>query len=91
MKEDASIENIFGTKNKVKLLKLLVDQEIISFSEIRKHIHLNHTVLKKYLADLKHAGIIREYEINRFKIYSISHKNKRARLIIQLFKQWDTK
>jgi len=83
------IENILGTKSKIKILKLLVNHRVISFSEIKKQIRLNHTTLKKYLRELERAGIIKEHEINRFRIYSMSKKNPRAKLIEQLIKYWD--
>ena len=83
------IENILGTKSKIKILKLLVNHKVISFSEIKKQIRLNHTTLKKYLRELERAGIIKEHEINRFRIYSMSKKNPRAKLIEQLIKYWD--
>ncbi len=84
-----AIEDVLGTKNKIKILKLLVKHKVISFSELKKRIKLNHTTLKKYLKELEKAGIIREHEINHFRIYSISRKNPRARLIEQLFKYWN--
>lgn len=84
------IEDILGTKSKIKILKLLVSRKIVSFSEIKKQVRLNHITLKKYLRDLEKAGIIREHEVNRFKIYSMSEENPRAKLIEQLFKYWDT-
>lgn len=84
-----SIEDILGTRNKIRLLRLIVKYRVVSFSEIRKKIRLNHTTLKKYLSELVRAGIIKEHEINRFRIYSLIYKNPRVKLIVDLFEHWD--
>jgi len=89
MESQVLLEDIIGAKNKVKLLRLLIKNELISFSEIRKKLGLNHSVLKEYLNTLEKAGIVRVYKVSRFRIYGLRKDNPKVRYLIKLFEVWD--
>lgn len=89
MAEKLLLEDVLGARNKIKLLRLLINNDLISFSEIRKKLGLNHVTLKEYLNMLIEAGIVKEYEISRFRIYSIRKEDPRVKSIIMLFKTWE--
>ncbi len=88
MKEDIMLEDILGSKNKIKILRILINHEVVSFSELRKRIGLNHSILKAYLKIFAKAGIVKEYEVSRFKIYRLRREDPRVKCIIKLFKIW---
>jgi len=89
MNPKVMLEDIIGSRNKVKILRILASHELISFSELRKRIGLNYNALKKYLNTLIRAGILKEYEISKFKIYKLRREDRRVKHIIELFKVWD--
>jgi len=82
------IEEILGSKNKIKLIKLFLEHEIVPLSYIRKRININYRDLKSYLSNLIRAEIIKEYDADGIKIYELNQENPKVKLLRELFKEW---
>ncbi len=84
-----SLEEILGARNKIRMLKLFIKKDLLTFSELRRSVKLNYNTLKMYLKKLIKAGIIKEHEISRFKIYELNRNDPKVRLLVSLFEIWD--
>ena len=84
-----SLEEILGARNKIRMLKLFIKKDLLTFSELRRSVKLNYNTLKMYLKKLIKAGIIKEHEISRFKIYELNRNDPKVRLLVSLFEIWE--
>ncbi|MHA1616503.1 MAG: winged helix-turn-helix domain-containing protein [Candidatus Njordarchaeales archaeon] len=84
-----SLEEILGARNKIRMLKLFIKKDLLTFSELRRSVKLNYNTLKMYLKKLIEAGIIKEHEISRFKIYELNRNDPKVRLLVSLFEIWE--
>jgi len=89
-KEYISLEDIFGSKIKVRILKALVEKSLISLTELRKRSKANYKVLKMYLQKLQKAGLLNELTYDRVKLYSLNRRNPKARALEDFFKKWES-
>lgn len=87
MSENLTLEELLGSKNKIRILKMLLHYGTIPLSYIRKHINMNYRDLKGYLKSLIDAGILKEYDIGGMKIYEVSENDEIVELLLNLFKK----
>ncbi len=80
-----SIEYMLGSKNKVKLLKLILSNKEVPMSVIRKRINMKYSYLKKFLSELVKAGILKEFDVGITKVYKANLEDRRVRALRELF------
>ncbi|GAH07764.1 unnamed protein product, partial [marine sediment metagenome] len=69
IEENYNIENLLGSRARVKILKLLAKNKEMSISQIIRDAKLNHTSVKYHLACLKSYNLVQEKIFGRIKIY----------------------
>jgi len=79
--KDLTIEGIFSSKGRVKILKAIFTHGEINISQLIKVTGLNYRVVSKHLEYLKSVGIIEELSIGRVKIYRPNWLNPHTRII----------
>jgi len=84
-----SIETIFSSKGRVKILKILVDIGELNISEIARRARLNYTTTNQHLQALEESGIVRHKNFGRIRIFRFNEENLRAKRIKELMNQWD--
>jgi len=89
IEEDYNIENLLGSKARVKILKLLAKNEELSISQIIKRTKLNHTNVKHHLTYLKSKNLIQEKKFGRIKIYRYKFENIRAKSLSKFIEIWE--
>ncbi len=82
------LEEVFGSKSRIRVLKILITYGTVPLSYIRKNVNMNYRDLKHFLMRLKEAGIIKEYDIGGVKIYELNKENKRTKLLQEIFQKW---
>ncbi len=82
------LEEVFGSKSRIRVLKILINYGTVPLSYIRKNVNMNYRDLKNFLMRLKEAGIIKEYDIGGVKIYELNKENKRTKLLQEFFQKW---
>ena len=85
-----SIEDIFSSRGRVKILKELANATELNISELCRRVDLNHSSTKSHLDVLTKSGIIEEKKFGRIKIYRFKIENLRARSLKSLFDLWDS-
>jgi len=86
-----SIETVFSSKGRVKILKILVEIGELNISEIARRAKLNYTTTNQHLQILETSGIIRHKNFGRIRIFRFNNENPRAKSIKELIEEWDTK
>jgi DNA-binding transcriptional ArsR family regulator len=89
VKENYNIENLLGSKARVKILKILAKNEELSISQIIRGTKLNHSSVKYHLACLKSYNLVQEKVFGRIKIYRYKFENIRARSLSKFIEIWE--
>ena len=84
-----SIEEVFSSKGRVKILRILVDIGELNISEIARRSGLNYATTNHHLLVLEGSGIIRHKNFGRIRIFRFNEENSRARMIRELVDGWN--
>ncbi|MDH5806372.1 MAG: helix-turn-helix domain-containing protein [Candidatus Methanomethylicaceae archaeon] len=79
------IEEIFSSKGKVKILRVLSEREELNISAIVKKTGLNHSTINTHLKKLCELGIIEEKKFGRIRIFRLRKEDPRGFAILNLF------
>lgn len=86
-----SIEKIFSSRGRVKIIKILVEEGELNISEIGRRARLNHITTLHHLNFLIKAGLIQEKKFGRIRIYRLKDENIKAQALKGFFSLWDDK
>ncbi len=89
VKENFDIENVLGSKARIKILKLLAINQELSISQIIKRSRLNHASVKSHLNHLKSLNLVQEKIFGRIKIYRYKTENIRAKSLKKFIEIWE--
>ncbi len=90
-RNDYKFENLFGSKARIKILKILCLNHELSISQIIKKASLNHSCVLKHLNYLDSAGLIQEKRFGRIKIYRYKIENFKAKSLKIFIEIWEGK
>ena len=83
-----TLENVFSSRGRVRILKLLAEIGELNISAISRNINLNHSAVKEHLKFLTEVGLLIEKKFGRILIYQFQDNNILAHSLKQLFKIW---
>jgi predicted transcriptional regulator len=86
-----SIETVFSSKGRVKILRILVEIGELNISEIARRARLNYTTTNQHLQVLETSGIVRHKNFGRIRIFRFNNENPRAKSIKELIEEWNSK
>jgi DNA-binding transcriptional ArsR family regulator len=84
------IEDIFSSKGRVRILRILVEIEELNISEIARRAGLNYATTNQHLQALENAGIVRHKRFGRIRIFRFNEEDSRGKLIKKLIENWET-
>jgi len=84
-----SIEEVFSSKGRVKILKILTDIGELNISEIARRAGLNYATTNQHLQVLEKHGLIRHKKFGRIRIFRFEEENPRAKMIKKLIEAWE--
>jgi len=88
-KKDYLIENVLGSKARVKILKTLAKNKELTLSLIINNTRLNYSNTIKHLNYLKKINIIQEKRFGRIKIFRYKLENIKARCFKNFLDIWE--
>lgn len=83
-----SVEDIFSSKGRVKVLKSLAERGEMNISDITRKTNLNHTTTAAHLRRLCDLGIVEEKKFGRIRIFRFRKEDPRAWAIQTLFESF---
>lgn len=83
------IEDLLGSRARVKILKTLARYEELTISLIIKKTRLNYTCVLKHLNFLKMINLIQEKKFGRIKIFRYKSENLKARSLKNFIEIWE--
>jgi predicted transcriptional regulator len=87
--EPIPIEEVFSSRGRVKIIRVLAKRNELNISEIARQANLNHSTACQHLEFLEKAGVIQKKVFGRIKIYRFRLENVRAKAIKHLFDLWE--
>lgn len=88
-KKRYSIEDLLGSKARIKILKTLAINNELNISLIISITKLNHSNVIKHLNILKSFNLIQEKKFGRIKIYRYKIENIKARSLKKFIEIWE--
>jgi DNA-binding transcriptional ArsR family regulator len=83
------IEEVFSSKPRMKILKLLYSLGQLNVSDIARRLKTNFTSTDRHLRLLESEGIVKEYLYGRIRLYSFNEASEKARVIRKLIQVWE--
>lgn len=89
VKEKLALEDIFQSKGRIKILKILAIEGELNISEIARRAHINHNSTRYHLNFLVKSNVLQEKIFGRIRIYRFKIEEMRVRAIKNLFEIWE--
>ena len=87
--EKYKFEVSFGSRARLKILKLLALKIEQSISQVVKETNLNHSCVRKHLDVLKSLNIVQEKKFGRIKIFRFKTENIKAKSLKNFIEIWE--
>ncbi|MBE0512923.1 winged helix-turn-helix transcriptional regulator [Candidatus Bathyarchaeota archaeon] len=84
-----AIEEVFSSKGRVKILRILAEIGELNISAIARRAGLNYATTNQHLLALENHGLIRHKRFGRIRIFRFDEENPRARMIKKLIEFWE--
>jgi len=85
------IEDVFSSRGRVKILRILAEIGELNISEIARRAGLNYTTTNQHLEALENSGLVRHKKFGRIRIFRFNEENPRAEIIKRLMDLWTNK
>jgi len=79
------LEEVFSSRGRVKVLRVLTQLKELNISEIARRTNLSHTAVERHLEKLKQLGLVTEKRFGRIRIFRFNSKNPIASAVEELF------
>jgi predicted transcriptional regulator len=89
VKEKLALEDVFQSKGRIKILKILAIEGELNISEIARRAHINHNSTRYHLNFLVKSNVLQEKIFGRIRIYRFKIEDMRVRAIKNLFDIWE--
>ena len=83
------IEDVFSSRGRVRILRILAEIGELNISEIARRAGLNYATTDQHLRVLEDAKLVRHKKFGRIRIFRFQEENPRARMIRELIEFWE--
>ena len=87
--EIVNIEDIFSSRGRAKIIKLLALRDELNISKIVDLTGLNHLSVKTHLFFFKEINFVQEKKFGRIRIYRFKTENLKAKALKNLIQFWE--
>ena len=83
------IEEVFSSKPRMKILKLVARLGALNVSDLARRINLNYSTTNQHLKLLEAEGILQQRVYGRIRMYKFSDGSLKARAVQNLIEAWE--
>lgn len=83
------VEDVFSSKPRMKILKLIAQLGTLNVSDISRRIGLNFTGTNKHLRILEQEDILQERTYGRIRMYRFKEGSPKAKSVQNLIETWE--
>ena len=84
-------EEVFSSKLRMKILKLLYQLGQLNVSDIARRLGANFTAVSENLKILEAEGILKELSYGRVRMYRFNEASAKAKAVQSLIETWEEK
>jgi len=84
-----AIEEVFSSKGRVKILRILSEIGELNISEIARRAGLNYATTNQHLSILEQYKLVRHKTFGRIRIFRYNDESPRAQKIRDLIEFWE--
>jgi predicted transcriptional regulator len=84
-----NVEEVFSSKPRMKILKVLAQVGEVNVSEIARRIGVNFQSASKHLQVLEDESIIQHKMFGRIRLYRINEHSPKAKAVQNLIETWE--
>ncbi len=82
-------EEVFSSKPRMKILKLVARLGSLNVSDIARRINLNYSTTNQHLKLLEAEGILQQRVYGRIRMYKFNEASPKAKAIKNLIEVWE--
>ncbi|HTY75439.1 MAG TPA: metalloregulator ArsR/SmtB family transcription factor [Candidatus Nanoarchaeia archaeon] len=83
------LEEIFSSKPRMKILKLISRLGELNVSDVARRIGVNFTTTSKHLKLLEEEGILTQRTYGRIRMYRFNQTSVKAKVVQDLIEVWE--
>ena len=83
------LEEVFSSKPRMKILRLLGRLGALNVSDIAKRIGLNYSATNEHLKLLESEGVLVQRTYGRIRMYRFSESSAKAKAVQKLIETWE--
>ena len=83
------VEEVFSSKPRMKILKLVARLGALNVSDIARRINLNYSTTNQHLKLLEAEGILQQQVYGRIRIYKFNNASAKAVAVQNLIETWE--
>ena len=83
------VEEVFSSKPRMKILKLVARLGALNVSDIARRIHLNYSTTNEHLKLLEAEGILQQRVYGRIRMYKFNESSPKAKAVQNLIEVWE--
>ena len=83
------IEEVFSSKPRMKILKLVARLGALNVSDIARRISLNYSTTNQHLKLLESESILQQRVYGRIRMYKFNEASPKAKAVQNLIESWE--
>ncbi|PIX31874.1 transcriptional regulator [Candidatus Bathyarchaeota archaeon CG_4_8_14_3_um_filter_42_8] len=83
------VEDVFSSKLRIKILKILMQVGELNVSEIARRLGVNYNTTSKHLKVLEDEGILQHKVFGRIRLYRLNEHSPKAKGVQNLMEAWE--
>jgi DNA-binding MarR family transcriptional regulator len=84
-----NVEDVFCSRLRMKILRILVQVGELNGSEIARRLRVNYITTSKHLKTLESEGILVHKVFGRIRLYRLNERSPRAKAVQTLIESWE--
>lgn len=83
------LEDIFSSKPRMKILKLIYTLGSLNVSDVARRVKMNYASTAGHLKVLENEGILQERKYGRIRMYRLNEGTAKAKAVAALIEVWE--
>ncbi len=83
------LEEVFSSKPRMKILKIIAQLGSLNISDIARRVKLNYEATHEHLMLLEAEGILQHRMYGRIRMYKFNEATPKARVVRSLIETWE--
>jgi DNA-binding transcriptional ArsR family regulator len=83
------VEEVFSSKPRMKILKLIARLGSLNVSDIARRIGLNYSTTNQHLKLLENEGILRQSVYGRVRMFRFNEGSSKAKAVQNMIETWE--